>query len=70
MGFLVVAGLVLVALGLGGLGYCMRAGFAIRAEKPAPEVLRARLHRLVAVNLGSVGLAALGLGCVVAGLLL
>lgn len=70
MAFLVIAGLALVAAGLGGLGYCMRAGFAIRAEKPAPEVLRSRLHRLVAVNLGSVALAALGLGLVVAGLLL
>lgn len=70
MGFLVIIGVVLVALGLGGLGYCVRAGFVIRAEKPAPEVLRAELHRLVAINLGSVALAALGLGLVVAGLLL
>ena len=67
---LVILGAALVAAGLGGLGYCIRAGFAIRRDKPAPEVARAQLQRLVAVNLGSVGLAALGLALVVAGVML
>ncbi|MBA3325597.1 MAG: hypothetical protein H0T41_10200 [Rhodobacteraceae bacterium] len=67
---LLILGVLIVAAGLFGLGYCIRAGFVIRREKPAPEVARARLQRLVAVNLGSVGLAALGLALVVAGLAL
>jgi hypothetical protein len=67
---LLILGSVLVAAGLGGLGYCIRTGFAIRRGKPAPEAARAQLQRLVAVNLASVGLAALGLAIVVAGLML
>jgi len=68
MTIMAVLGVAMVAAGLGGLGYCIRAGVAIRREKPSPEVARARLTRLVAVNLGSVALAALGLGVVVIGL--
>jgi hypothetical protein len=70
MTLLVILGAILAAGGLAGLGYCMAQGFAIRREKPAPEVVRARLQRLVAVNLGSVALASLGLALVVAGLML
>ena len=67
---LVILGAVLAAAGLGGLGYCIRAGLAIRRDKPAPEVARAQLQRLVAVNLGSVALATLGLALLVAGVML
>ena len=67
---LVILGAVLAVAGLGGLGYCIRAGFAIRRDKPAPEVARAQLQRLVAVNLGSVALATLGLALLVAGVML
>lgn len=70
MTVLVILGALLAAAGLGGLGYCIRAGFAIRRDKPPPEVARAQLQKLVAVNLGSVALAALGLAVVVAGLML
>ena len=67
---LVYLGAALVAAGLAGLGYCIRVGFLIRRAKPPPDVARTQLQRLVAVNLGSVGLAALGLALVVAGLAL
>jgi hypothetical protein len=67
---LAVLGGVMVAAGLFGLGYCIRTGFRIRREGGAPEAIRAELHRLVAVNLGSVALAALGLGLLIAGLTL
>lgn len=68
--FLIIAGSVLTVGGLGGLGYCIREGYRIRsAGLPSGEV-QARLQRLIAVNLGSVGLAALGLALVVAGLML
>jgi hypothetical protein len=70
MVFVTVLGVSMVAAGLGGLGYCVREGYAIRREKPAAEVATARLRKLVAVNLGSVCLAALGLGVVVVGLVL
>ncbi len=67
---LVIFGAALVIASLFGLGYCIREGFRVRREKPAPEAARARLQRLVAVNLGSMGLAALGLICVVVGVTL
>jgi hypothetical protein len=61
---------LLVVLGLLGLAHCIREGFRIKARGGEPSEIHARLQRLVAVNLGSVGLAALGLGLVVAGLTL
>lgn len=65
-----ILGGLMVAGGLGGLGYCIRTGFVIRRDKPAPDLIRARLQRLVAINLGSVALAALGLGVIVIGIFL
>ncbi len=70
MTLLVLLGALLTALGLFGLGYCIRQGFVIRRDKPSPEVARSALQRLVAVNLGSVALATIGLVLVVAGLML
>lgn len=67
---LVVLGIILVLAGLGGLAHCIRTGYAIRREKPGPDAARARLQRLVAVNLASVAGAALGLAMVVVGLTL
>ncbi len=70
MQYLTFPGILMTAAGLAGLGYCVLEGLRIRrAGLPAEEIHR-RLHRLLAVNLGSVGLAALGLALVVAGLLL
>jgi hypothetical protein len=63
-------GLLLALLGLGGLGWCIAQGFRIRRASLPPAEVHARLHRLLAVNLGSVALAALGLAILVAGLLL
>ena len=63
-------GLLLAVLGLAGLGWRIAQGLRIRrAGLPAAEI-HTRLHRLLAVNLGSVGLAALGLAMLVAGFLL
>jgi hypothetical protein len=70
MFLLPLLGGILVAAGLIGLTYCIREGFRIRRSGDAPEAMRARLQRLVAINLASVGLAALGLGLIVAGLTL
>jgi hypothetical protein len=63
-------GLVVTLIGLAGLGYCIVQGLRIRrAGLPASEI-HARLHRLLAVNLASVALAALGLAILLAGLML
>ena len=70
MTVLIVLGGPLVAAGIFGLGYCIRASYAIRRDKPSPEATRAILHRLVAVNLASVGSAAIGLGMIVMGFVL
>ena len=70
MTILVILGAVLVAAGLVGLAQCVRVGYAIKREKPTPDVARARLNRLLAINLGSVCLAAMGLGMIVIGLVL
>lgn len=70
MTLLVVLGGVLVAAGIAGLGYCIVTGYAIRREKPGPDVVRAQLNRLLVINLGSVSLAAMGLAVLVVGLVL
>jgi hypothetical protein len=63
-------GLVLTFAGLAGLFYCIIKGLHIRRAGLPPSEIHARLHRLLAVNLGSVALAALGLALLVAGLML
>jgi hypothetical protein len=67
---IVALGIVLVVAGLAGLAHCIRTGYAIRRDKPDADVARARLQRLVAVNLASVAMAGLGLAMVVIGLTL
>jgi hypothetical protein len=66
---LTVAGAVLVLAGLGGLVHCIRQGHSIRGAGLPPEEIRARLHKLIAINLASVAGAAIGLALVVVGLL-
>jgi hypothetical protein len=67
---LAIIGALMTVAGLAGLGYCIREGFRMRSDpKPADETRR-RLGFLLAVNFGSVALAALGLGLVAAGLIL
>jgi hypothetical protein len=70
MEILVPFGLALVAGGLVGLGFCIRQGVVMRRGGRPPEEIQARLARLMAVNLGSVALAGLGLAMLLAGLLL
>lgn len=66
---LILLGVLLTIAGLAGLAWCIVQGLRIRRAGPPPEEIHARLHRLIALNLGSVALAALGLACLVAGLL-
>ncbi len=67
---LVVLGSLVTAAGIFGLGYCILAGFRIRKAGLPPQEIHARLQKLLAVNLGSVATAALGLAILVAGLML
>jgi hypothetical protein len=70
MKILTSAGFVLVVAGLLGLAYCIRQGLRLRRGGLPPEAIVAELRKLLAVNVGSVALAALGLALLVAGLLL
>lgn len=67
---LIWAGAALTLVGLAGLIYCMlRAARAKRAGLD-DAAMRAELQRVVTINLAAVGVSALGLAAVVAGILL
>ncbi|MEM8570424.1 MAG: hypothetical protein AAGG56_05880 [Pseudomonadota bacterium] len=61
MSALILLGALLIAAGLFGLGYCIWKGFQIRRSNLPSETVNSVLHRLIAVNLGSVALATFGL---------
>jgi len=67
---MIFAGVVLTALGLIGLIYCITKAFKARKLGLEGEKLTAHLKSLVAVNLASFFLSAIGLGMVVVGILL
>jgi hypothetical protein len=70
MTVLVYVGTLLALLGLSGLGYCIYAAVsAKRSSLPDPE-LRARLQRIVTINMGALLVSVLGLMCVVMGVFL
>jgi hypothetical protein len=67
---LIWAGAALTVVGLIGLGYCiLRAARAKRAGLD-DVAMRAELQRVVVINLAAVGVSAVGLAAVVAGILL
>lgn len=70
MQLLAPLGLILTLGGLFGLGWCIWRGFQIRRSALAPAEIHAALHRLIALNVGSVAIAAIGLGLLVVGLAL
>lgn len=63
-------GAILTLLGVAGLGYCVVR--ATRARKAGLEdaAMRAELQRVVVINMAALGLSALGLALVVAGIVL
>ncbi|MGL4235450.1 hypothetical protein [Tabrizicola sp.] len=67
---LIWGGAGLTVVGLLGLGYCIQR--AVRAKRSGLDdaSLRAELQRVVVINLAAVGISALGLAAVVAGILL
>lgn len=67
---LIWVGAALTLAGVAGLGYCiLRAARAKRAGLD-DAAMRAELQRVVTINLAAVGVSALGLAAVVAGILL
>lgn len=67
---LIWTGAAVTLAGLGGLVWCiLKVAAARRSGLPDAE-LRARLQRVVALNLGALLLSAIGLMMVVAGILL
>ncbi len=67
---LVALGLVLVALGLAGLGWCIRLARRVKGGEAKEAELQAVFARLSAVNMASMGGATLGLALVLFGLIL
>ncbi|MEM6896009.1 MAG: hypothetical protein AAF576_01425 [Pseudomonadota bacterium] len=67
---LVPIGLVLTSAGLVLLGWFIFAVARAKSAGLSEDEVKARLQKLVAVNLGAVALAGLGLMCLVMGLML
>ncbi|PWJ21224.1 hypothetical protein [Jannaschia seohaensis] len=67
---LVWIGALLALAGLAGLGYCIAV--AVRAKREGLEgpEMEARLRKLVALNLGALGVSTLGLMLVILGVFL
>lgn len=65
---LIWTGTGLAALGVVGILWCMLVARAARRQGDA--ALRERLRRLVPVNLAALGVATLGLICVILGIVL
>lgn len=70
MPFLIPIGAALSLAGVAGLIWCIVRAVQARRAGLADADLRARLQRLVVVNLGALGVSALGLMLVVIGILL
>lgn len=70
MAFLVPVGAAITVLGLLGLVYCIVQVARAKRANLSEEDLKARLQKAVALNLGALGVSALGLMCVVLGVFL
>jgi hypothetical protein len=67
---LIWIGAALALLGVLGLGYCVARVLRARRSGLDDDALRAELRRVVTINLAAVGVSALGLMLVVAGIML
>jgi hypothetical protein len=67
---MIIAGALITVLGLFGLIYCIAKAFKARKSGLEGEELTTHLQGLVAVNLASFFLSAIGLALVVVGILL
>jgi len=67
---LVVAGSVLALAGVGLLVMCMRRAARLRRTELPDAAVQAELRLLIVINMGGVGLAFIGLGLVLVGVIL
>lgn len=63
-------GAAMAVIGLGGLAYCIRKAMEMKKSPLPPEEAQGVFQKLIAINMASVAFAFLGLGLVVAGLIL
>jgi len=63
-------GAAITLLGVAGLGYCIVRAARARRAGLDDAAMRAELQRVVAINMGALGLSILGLLFVVAGIFL
>ncbi|MFV2001508.1 MAG: hypothetical protein ACC619_00835 [Paracoccaceae bacterium] len=70
MNWLIWPGAVLALAGVFGLIYCIRLAARARRENLGEDKMRARLMRLVALNMGALAVSSVGLMMVVIGVLL
>ncbi|MGR3468467.1 MAG: hypothetical protein ACU0CI_11375 [Shimia sp.] len=70
MTWLVTLGTLITLAGLGGLIFCIVAVFRARRRAEDEAALKARLQRVVAWNLAALAVSAIGLMCVIMGLVL
>lgn len=67
---LVYIGTALALIGMLALGYCIWAAIAAKRAGLPDEALRARLQRIVTLNMGALLISVLGLMAVVMGIFL
>ena len=67
---LVWIGAVLALAGVAGLVWCILLALRARRSGMPDDAMRAALHRVVVLNMAALAISALGLMCVVAGILL
>jgi hypothetical protein len=70
MDFLIWIGTALSLAGVGGLLWCVRLAMVARKSGLPDDEMRARLQHVVTLNLAALGVSALGLMMVVAGIIL
>jgi hypothetical protein len=70
MHILVILGAAMALAGVGGLLWCIGVVVKARKEAKDDDDLRARLQKVVTMNLAALAISALGLMLVVAGIVL
>lgn len=70
MDILIWIGAALTVLGIAGLGWCVVKALAARRAGLDEPAMRAALQKVVILNMAALGVSALGLVTVVAGILL
>ncbi len=70
MQMLVWIGIVLTLLGVAGLVWCVLIAVRAKREGLSDAAMKSRLQNVVALNMGALAVSALGLMCVVLGLVL